>query len=228
MRQRLAAVKKRLTQADIVMNDSKSVNKPTSLSWLGYEISKDGLKPAREKAERIRKLEAPRSMKEVRQLLGIVNYYSRYIPSMATIAEPLHDLLRKNRKFRWGQREQQSLYKIKSEICRSETLAYFDTSSKVKTYLTTDASEEGLGAVLEQEQADGIIKPVTYWSSKLRKYEKNYSISEKEALAAVSAMNKFRKYLLGRKFTLRTDHRALTALLSQKCGKSSSARTERL
>ena len=124
-------------------------------------------------------------------------------------------------------KEQESLDEIKSEIARGEVLAQFETSGSCETFLTTDASEVGIGAVLEQRQQNGIIKPVSYWSSKLRKYELNYSISEKEALACVAAMKKFQKYLLGRKFTLRTDHKALTTLLGKGKTKISSARTER-
>ena len=124
-------------------------------------------------------------------------------------------------------KEQESLDEIKSEIARGEVLAQFETSGSCETFLTTDASEVGIGAVLEQRQQNGIIKPVSYWSSKLRKYELNYSISEKEALACVAAMKKFQKYLLGRKFTLRTDYKALTTLLGKGKTKISSARTER-
>ena len=72
-----------------------------------------------------------------------------------------------------------------------------------------------MGAVLEKEQMDGKMQTVLYWSSQFRKYENNYSISEKEPLACVAAMRKLNKYLLGRKFTLKTDHRALETLLSQ-------------
>ena len=95
------------------------------------------------------------------------------------LADPLHTLLKKGSKWRWGPKEDSSLDQIKKEIGRDQTLASFETNGKVKTFLTTDASETGLGAVLEQEQADGTIKPVIYWSSKVRSYEKNYSISER-------------------------------------------------
>ena len=82
-------------------------------------------------------------------------------------------------------------------------------------------------AVLEQLQDDGERKPVIYWSSAFLAYERNYSMPEKEALAYVSAINKFRIFLLGRHFTLRTDHRALNTLPSQQGTKRVAARTER-
>ena len=187
----------------------------------------DGIKPSKEKACRIRNLKAPGTVKEVRQILGIVNYYGRYIPGLADLAEPMHRLLKKGVRWNWGIPEQKSLDSLKEAISRDESLAPFQTAGRCETRLTTDASELGLGAVLEQKQQNGIWKPVVYWSSKLRSYERNYSISEKEALACVTSMVRFRKYLLGRTFTLRTDHRALAALLSQGTTKVSQARTER-
>ena len=107
-------------------------------------------------------------MKELRQLLGIVNYYQKYIPKMAVIAEPLHSLLRKDKAWKWGKLCDEALAKIKEEIGRRKSLASFDTNSEKKVILTTDACDEGIGCVLEQEQADGNEKPVLYWSSKLK------------------------------------------------------------
>ena len=173
---------------------TKSWLKSKKVSWLGYNSSEDGIKPDKDKAEQIQRLRKPENLKELRQLLGIVNYYQKYIPKMAVIAEPLHSLLRKDNTWKWGKICDEALDKIKAEIGRGEGLAPFDTSTEKKVILTTDACDEGLGCVLEQEQADGMEKPVLYWSSKLRNYERNYSISEKEALACVASMMKLRKY----------------------------------
>ena len=89
------------------------------------------------------------------------------------------------------------------------------------------ASDFGIGAVLEQEQKNGERRPVRYWSSQFRSYEKNYSVSEKEALACIAVMQKFRKYLLGRHFVLLTDHKALTTVLDQSTPKKTISRIER-
>ena len=93
------------------------------------------------------------------------------------------------------------LIEIKAAILKREALAPFETNSAMLVALSCDASDEGMGAVLEQKQADGTMKPVLYWSSQFRAYEKNYSVGEKEALACVAAITKLRKYLLGRPFT---------------------------
>ena len=227
LRRRLQEVKSRLTSEGFKINEEKCIDEDTALTWLGYEISAEGVKPAREKVAKIVNLKPPTCVKEVRQLLGVVNYYNRYIPRMAEIAEPIHALLRNGSKWRWGKKEDESLERIKVEITREESLLPFDTDPSRKTFLTTDASDNGIGAVLEQEDDSFVRKPISYWSSKLRCYEKNYSISEKEALACVAGMLKFKKYLMGRNFVLRTDHRALIALVGQNTTKVSSARTER-
>ena len=159
--------------------------------------------------------------------MGVVNYYARYVPKLAAMASPLHELLKKTTAWKWGSKEEEALDRLKESICRDQALVAFDSSRERKTYLTCDASETGMGAVLEQLQDDGERKPVMYWSSAFRAYERNYSIPEKEALACVAAINKFRIFLLGRHFTLRTDHRALNTLLSQQGTKRVAARTER-
>ena len=113
--------------------------------------------------------------------------------------------------------------KIKETISRREALAPFETRSERKVRLTCDACEEGMGAVLEQEQANGHFMPVLYWASLFRKYERNYAVLEKEALSCVAAVGKLKKYILGRRFLLRTDHRSLETLLSQgNCGEQES------
>ena len=111
-------------------------------------------------------------------------------------------------------------------ICERAPLAPFQTGDQ-KVTLKCDACDTGMGAVLEQEQPNGVMAPVLYWSSKFRQYESNYAIGEKEALACVAAVTKLRKYLIGRHFTLQTDHRALQTLLSQTKIKRTLARIER-
>ena len=127
----------------------------------------------------------------------------------------------------WNQRCSDALDEIKTSIGKRDALAPFNTDGTKKVVRYCDTSSEGMGAVLEQEQMDGKMQPVFYWSSQFRKYEKNYSISEKEALACVTAMRKLKKYLLGRKFTLKTEHRALETLLSQQKTSRSNSRVER-
>ena len=159
--------------------------------------------------------------------MGVINYYGRFIDNQADKAKPIYDLLKEKKKWAWNLPEQRALNKVKEAITRRDALAPFETSSKRAVRVTCYASEVGMGAVLEQEQEDCIFKPVLYWSSQFRKYEANYSIAEKEALACVAATQKLRKYLLGRSFILRTDHKALVTLLSQVLSKRTESRIER-
>ena len=220
-------VRQRLHDRNIKINEEKSVGECDRVEWLGYEISKHGIKPTVDKTMIISAIRAPANVKQVRQLLGVINYYSRFIKNMASILSPIHALLKKNVRFRWNKAEDNALRSIKVEIEKRAPLAPFQTSSSRRVVLKCDACETGMGAVLEQEQESGHLKPVLYWSSKFRDYEANYSIGEKEALACVAAVTKLRKYLLGRHFVLQTDHRSLETLLSQSKVRRTSARVER-
>ena len=99
--------------------------------------------------------------------------------------DPIQELLQKNKDVKngWNQRCSGALDKIKTSIGKRVALSPFNTDETKKVVLYCAASNEGMGVVLEQEQIGGKMQPVLYWSSQFRKYEKNYSISEKEALA---------------------------------------------
>jgi hypothetical protein len=227
LEQRIKVVLNRLDDKRIKINRDKSEFCTTKVNWLSYEISAEGIKPAANKADAIQELRAPKTVKEVRQVLGVINYYRKFIENMAIVAKPIYELLKKDSIFVWSKQCNKAFDEIKGMIRKREALALFNTDSSRKVVLKTDACDDGMGAVLEQEQADGSYKPVIYWSSQFRKYEMNYSVGEKEALACVSAMLSFQNYLLGRHFTLLTDHRALVTLMSQITIKRTNARVER-
>ena len=227
LQSRIDEVKARLKANEVEINKEKSEYFKDKVEWLGYEISYEGIKASTAKCAVIKDLKSPTCVKEVRQVLGIVNYYGRFIESLASKADPLYNLLRKDMKFRWTEKHETALQNIKDSILERKALAPFQLDKEALIKLKCDASGQGMGAVLEQLQEDGKYKPVTYWSSLFRDYEKNYATGEKEALACVSAIKKLRKYLLGRHFTLETDHRSLVTLLSQDKVKTTIARVER-
>ena len=184
-RQGVDGLKKRLDGVGIISNEDKSMYEGTMVDWLGYELSGDGIRAAKESTEKIMQLQMPTNIKEVRRVLGVVNYYRRFIPKMNDLAMPIQALLKKQSltKWKWSEECDDVLNKINTMINKREALAPFETDEKKKVILSCDASDVGMGAVLEQEQADGTMRPVLYWSSQFRKYERNYSVSEKEALA---------------------------------------------
>ena len=151
----------------------------------------------------------PTTKKEVRSFLGLTGYYRRFMPDYAANAVPLTELTRKSapNKVQWNNTCQDAFEKLKKLLC-SQPVLWSPNFSK-EFILQTDASDYGIGAVLSQFDAEGIDHPVAYYSGKLLPREQRYSTVEKECLAIKLATHAFRVYLLGRKFTIQTDHRAL-------------------
>ena len=148
----------------------------------------------------------------MRRFLGLASYYHKYIDKFADIAAPLHQLTQKDTPFQWTQKNEESFQRLKACLTEAPVLAYprFDKHASTMV-LQTDASNVGLGAVLEQDQ-----RVVGYASRTLTKAEANYSVIQRECLAIVWAMKQFRHYLLGRTFQLMTDHAPLQWLGEQK------------
>nr|XP_022336145.1 uncharacterized protein LOC111132611 [Crassostrea virginica] len=169
--------------------------------------------PADAKVKAVVEAREPRTSAEVRSFLGLVNYSSRFIPDLATIAAPLRQLTRKNVIFRWGKSEQESFVELKRRLADAETLGYYDKSAPTK--VIADASPVGLGAVLVQEQ-EGEFRVISYASRSLSDTERRYSQTEKEALALVWACERFHVYLYGVEFELLTDHKPLECIYSTK------------
>ena len=146
---------------------------------------------------------------EVRRFLGLASYYRRYILHFADISKPLNSLTQKDVPFKWSNESAHAFHELKSKLITAPILACHQSASQF--VLQTDASAAGLGAVLEQ---DGHV--IAYASRTLNKADQQYSVIQKECLAAVYAMKQFRHYLLGRPFTLVTDHAPLQWLSAQK------------
>eukprot|EP00731_Ephydatia_muelleri_P014297 Em0008g17a len=134
----------------------------------------------------------PKDEAEVRRFLGLASYYCKYIDKFADIAAPLHQLTQKDTPFQWTQKSEESFQRLKACLTEAPVLAYpqFDKHASAMV-LQTDASNVGLGAVLEQDQ-----RVVGYASRTLTKAEANYSVIQRECLAIVWAMKQFRHYLL--------------------------------
>jgi len=148
---------------------------------------------------------------QLRRFLGLTSYYRRFVNQFAKVAEPLHRLTCKNVVFEWSQECQTSFEELKKRLVIPPVLAYpnFD----VDFVLETDASHQGLGAVLSQKQEDGKLHPIAYASRALSGAEKNYGITNLETLAVVWAVSHFHYYLYGHCVTVYTDHSAVKAVL---------------
>ena len=151
----------------------------------------------------------PRTKKEVRSFLGFTGYYRKFIPNYSSVASPLTDLTRKSmpNQVVWTPECAVAFEKLKFLLCSAPVLQA--PNFEKQFILQTDASERGVGAVLNQLDGSGADHPVAYFSRKLLPREEKYSTVEKECLAIKLGIQAFRIYLLGRPFTVQMDHRAL-------------------
>lgn len=181
--------------------------------FLGHELTADGLKPNKDKIDAVLKFPLPKSQKDIKAFLGLVGYYRKFIKDFAKLTKPLTICLKKNHKVIHSPEFLDAFEKCKQLLTNDPILQYPDFDKEF--VLTTDASDVALGAVLSQGKV-GSDKPVAYASRTLSETEARYSTIEKELLAIVWAIKYFRPYLYGRKFTIYTDHRPLTWLMSLK------------
>ena len=135
------------------------------------------------------KVPQPRNVAELKSFLGMVNYYSKFLPNLSTTISPLYALLKKNSRWQWSKECSQA-----------------------------DASSYGVGAVLTQVSEKGTERPIAFASRTLSDAEQNYAQIEKEALAIIFGVKRFHVYLYGRKFLLLTDHKPLTTIFGPKTG----------
>lgn len=204
---RLASVLSRFRKHNLRVKASKCCFGADQVLFLGHVVSAAGVHTDPKKIKAVSELAPPKSVEQVRTFLGLAGYYRRFIPNFASLAVPLINLTKKGSKFRWDTAEQTSFISLKQLLCSAPVLAYpqFDK----QFILQTDASDLGLGAVLTQKDTSGYEHVIAYASRSLSDREKNYSATEKEALAVIFATDHFRAYLLGKKFILFTDHQAL-------------------
>lgn len=144
----------------------------------------------------------------------MTGWYRRFIQDYSTITFPLTELLTKKKVFVWDESAQRAIDDLKTRLTTAPLLIHPDYS---KTFiLQCDASTCGVGAVLAQEDENGIARPIAYMSHKLNRAQRNYSISELECLAVVMTIKKFRSYIEGQDFKVITDHASLKWLTNQR------------
>ncbi|KAJ8651754.1 hypothetical protein O0I10_012681 [Lichtheimia ornata] len=201
-------------QAGLRLKKAKCDFARSYVEYLGHIVSSEGLLPSPSNVTKIRKMQAPQNIDQVRSFIGMVNYYRRHIPECAQLLHPISRLIRRKGRFYWGPEQEAAFTHIKILLTGPPILAYPDRNQV--PILTTDASGEALGAILSQspDGSDDEETVVPFESRVLRGPELSYAAVHQEALAIVWAVNKFRHYLSGRHFILRTDNSALTYILS--------------
>jgi len=200
----------KLSEAKLTVNLVKSEFCHANVVYLGHVVGQGEVKPIKAKVEAIEKFPTPRTKKELQRFLGMAGYYRKFCPNFSDIACPLTGLLSKNVKYIWTGDCDNGFKKIKAILISEPVLIAPDFQKQFK--LAVDASDIGCGAVLMQESDDGIDHPISYFSKKFDKHQKNYSTIEKECLALVLALEHFEVYLgtTVHPVLVYTDHNPLT------------------
>lgn len=211
----LRSVLEKLQLANLTINSDKCQFFRSELKYLGYVVDAKGLRTDPEKVEAILNYPTPTCRKDVKRFLGTATWYRRFVPKFSTIAGPLNKLTSTNKKappFVWTPEADNAFNQLKSCLVSAPVLACPDFSKPFEVH--TDASNYGVGGMLTQT-IDGVERPVAYMSKSLTGAEKNYSITERETLAVLTALEHWRCYLdNGQTFTVYTDHSALKWFLS--------------
>lgn len=205
----LEKVLERLTRAGLTVNREKCEFLKPELRYLGYIVDSGGLRVDPEKVRAILDIPVPDTPKAVRRFVGLASWYRRFIPNFAGCVSPLTQLTGKRRPFVWNGEAEKAFQDIKQCLVEAPILTCPDFQRPF--IIQTDASAVGLGAVLSQEFPEG-EKAIAYASRALNSCERKYSATELECLAVVWAVEKFRPYVEGARFTIITDHHSLVWL----------------
>ena len=221
--ERVEIVIQRLKEHGLTLNYPKC-EIGESMIFMGHKLTGDGVRVAEEKVKAITEAPTPTCKAELRSFLGLAQFCAKYVKNFAIITSPLWDLTGASVTWNWAAEHEKAFRELKHRLTTAPVMAYFRPGAK--TRLVTDGSPVGVGAILEQQQQDGSFRPVYYASRKLSHTEQRYSQFERECLAVKWACEKFRLYLVGTEFQIRTDHKPLLKVLSPN-SKAPSARVER-
>ncbi len=202
-----------LKAANLTLKESKCHFGAKEIDLLGYVISGEGIRAQPSKTSAINLLPPPTNITELRRFLGMCSYYRQLVPEFAKIAEPLHELTRKNSTWLWGKDQQDSFDKLKAKLCSDTIMAHPDPQKGYILY--TDACDYAIGGILVQEDDDGIERPIQYISAQLTNTQRKWAVSEKECFAVVYCLDKLRCYLLGADLTCYVDHKPLLSLFTK-------------
>ena len=207
----LRLVLERLDAHGIIINPQKCEFGVSSLNFLGHRVDRWGIHPLEEKVQVIREFPQPTTQRKLREFLGLVNFYHRFVPHGADILQPLNSLLAapkdSAKTLLWSDVATTAFSRIKEALANATILSH--PKPEALTCIMADASNTAVGAVLQQF-IDGQWRPISYFSKKLRPPETRYSTFDRELLAIYLAIKHFRHFVEGRVFHISTDHKPLT------------------
>lgn len=201
-------VLKLLKENQLCAKLSKCVFAVQQVEYLGHVISADGVATDPQKIKAIVDWPIPDNVTKLRSFLGLAGYYRRFIKGYGVICRPLHDLLKKGQ-FIWKNEHDKAFAQLQQALITAPVLALPDFSQPF--ILETDASGKGIGAVLMQQG-----RPLAYYSSSLCPRNAALSTYEKEALAILEALKRWRHYLIGKELIIKTDQQSLKFITDQK------------
>ena len=206
----------KLHEAGLKLGRDKCDFAKEEIEFLGHVITQEGIKADPKKIQVAKDWETPQTVKQIRSFVGFMSYYRKFIKDFSTIAKPMTLLTQKDQEFNWGEKQQKAFDQLKQILIEEIVLTHPDMDKPF--IVSTDASGEGLGAIISQEDENGNVRPIEFASKTLVGAEGNYSATELELLAVKWAVTrKFNKYLLGgQQFKLITDHQALVSILNNK------------
>ena len=197
----------------LTINPAKCTFAASSLKFLGHMVSEDGLVPLPRHVGAIQDFPPPSDLKQLQQFLGLINFYRRFLPSIARILKPLTDLLRGNPKLLvWSPAAESAFVTAKAALVAAVPLTHPAPNAKLS--LAVDASDSHVGGVLQQLEGRA-WRPLAFFSQKLSPTQCKYSTFDRELLAAFTAVRHFRFLLEGRAFHLLTDHKPLVAAMTR-------------
>ena len=215
--QHLEEIFNRLCKFGLKMKREKCSFFKKHIQYLGHLVSENGFEPLPEKLESIRKMPAPRTAKEVKQFLGLIGYYRKFVPHFADISRPLTKLTHHNIVFEWTDQCSKAFNHLCELLMEYPILRYPDPKQGYILY--TDASGIGWSGVLTQEHLDGKGKsknhPICYVSGQIRGSQLNWAALTKEAYAICMSVRRLSFYVTDAEVTIRSDHLPLKMFLSK-------------
>src|SRR6267154_693809 len=200
----------RLRKANMRLNGKKCSFGIPEITYLGHKISGEGIRMDDSKIEVVKKWAIPTTVKHIRAFLGLTNYFRRFVRNYARLALPLNNLLRKDVKFKWDEKCQNSFEALKTALMTAPILVL--PNMEKEFILSVDASGESIGYILSQIGDDQKEHAITYGGRSLRNAEKQWTVTEQEGLSLVEAIRANYQYLYNKEFVVYSDHLSLKFL----------------
>jgi transposase InsO family protein len=205
---------KRCKVKNLKLNPRKLQFRLKRVKFMGHILTDKGLEVDPEKVEAIQKMPTPRDKKGLQRYIGMVQYLSKFCPNLSSVIKPLRMLIRDDTEFIWSECQQQAYDESRNLISSTPVLKYYDVDKPV--VLQVDASEDGIGGALLQQDDKSQWQPVAYTSCSMSATEVNYAQIEKETLAICSAFNKWDQWLYGKHgIIVHSDHQPLETIFKK-------------